>query len=139
MTYALSAALQSSIYQRLSGDSSLVDLVGDAVYDALPTGVLPDLYVTLGAEDVTDRSDVSGAGARHVFIVQVLAQTAGFFAAKQVASAVCDALLTADLSTELALTRGQLVGLWFEKARAQRLSNGSRRITLRFAARLADD
>ncbi|WP_405117476.1 hypothetical protein [Phaeobacter sp. BS23] len=38
----------------------------------------------------------------------------------------------------LALSRGRLVGLWFERANASRTTSGGRQIRLRFAARLED-
>ena len=50
MSYALSSALQGAVYQALLDDVALFALVGDAIYDALPTGVVPPLNVTLGPE-----------------------------------------------------------------------------------------
>ncbi len=134
MTYALSNALQSAVYQHLAADAGLTALIGSDLYDALPTGTLPQTYVALGPEEVEDRSDVSGAGARHRFTVSVFTDTAGFSSAKAVAAAVCDALIDAPLT----LMRGRLVGLWFERAAAERLSDGGRSIVLRFAARVED-
>ncbi|TNJ46724.1 DUF3168 domain-containing protein [Phaeobacter sp. B1627] len=134
MTYALSEALQQAVYQQLIADPALTAEVGTAIYDMLPAGSLPALYVTLGAETVRDRSDVSGAGALHRFTVTVVANTTGFSAAKRAAAAVSDALVDAPLT----LIRGQLVGLWFDRATAARQSNGDRSIALRFSARLED-
>ncbi|WP_420003001.1 DUF3168 domain-containing protein [Arenibacterium sp. LLYu02] len=134
MTYALSQSLQEAIYQQLTSDAALVAEVGTAIYDMLPSGTLPGLYVTLGAETVMDRSDISGGGALHRFTVTVVTNAAGFSAAKRAAAAVSDALVDAPLS----LTRGHLVGLWFERATASRLTNGDRSIALRFSARLED-
>ena len=48
MSYAVSAALQEAVFQQLAGDVALGALVGSAIYDALPPGALPSLYVTLG-------------------------------------------------------------------------------------------
>jgi hypothetical protein len=134
MSYAISAALQAAIYQRLAGDAGVARLVGTAIFDALPAGDPPATYVVLGAEDVRDRSDVTGRGALHRFTVSVITETAGFAAAKAVAGAVSDALTGA----EMALARGRLVGLWFERASARRdgKSGRMRRIDLRFAARV---
>ena len=41
MSYALSSALQSAVYQALLDDAALTALVGTAVYDALPVGAMP--------------------------------------------------------------------------------------------------
>ncbi len=134
MTYALSQSLQEAIYQQLTSDAALAAEVGTAIYDMLPSGSLPGLYVTLGAETVLDRSDISGGGALHRFTVTVVTNAAGFSAAKRAAAAVSDALVDAPLS----LSRGHLVGLWFDRATASRLTNGDRSIALRFSARLED-
>lgn len=57
----LSDVLQSAIYGRLSTDVDLAAIVADHIYDAVPAGPLPDLYVLLGEEAVKDASDQSGA------------------------------------------------------------------------------
>jgi len=136
MSYGVSPALQEALYQHLSTDAVMVDLVGEAVFDALPAGKVPDLYVALGPEKVRDWSDKTGGGAVHEFTVSVVAKTAGFARAKLVACAVSDALVDADL----ALTRGLLVSLRFYKAAAARVGTGdTRRIDLIFRARVSDD
>ncbi|UXX81638.1 DUF3168 domain-containing protein [Roseovarius pelagicus] len=135
MSYAASAALQAAIYGRLTSDAAIGALVGDAIYDALPAGPLPDTYVALGPEDVRDRSDASGGGAWHRFIISVVTEEAGFHAAKTLAAAIGDALVDASL----VLDRGRLVGLHFHRARAKRESGGqTRRIDLTFRARVDD-
>ena len=135
MSYAAAAALQEAVFQKLSGDSTLSALVGSAVYDALPAGTLPDTYVTLGPEDARDRSDRSGGGAWHRFTISVITESDGFHAAKQVAAAINDALVGADLT----LTRGRLAGLYFFRAQAKREGTGNlRRIDLTFRARIDD-
>lgn len=134
MTYAMAGGLQSAIYTHLSGDAALAELVGSAIYDALPAGTLPQTYVALGGEEVLDRSDVTGSGAEHRFFVTVTSDAAGFATAKSAAAAVCDALVGAAVP----LPRGRLAGLWFARARAERLTGGGRQITLRFRARLED-
>ncbi|KUF11936.1 DUF3168 domain-containing protein [Pseudoponticoccus marisrubri] len=134
MTYALSGPLQAAVYARLSGDAALDALVGDHVYDALPAGPLPALYVALGPERVRDASDGSDGGALHDFIVSVVTGSAGFQGAKQAAAAISDALCGA----EMTLSRGQVVGLWFLKAKAARETGGLRRIDLTFRARVED-
>lgn len=135
MTYAISAALQTAIYTRLTADTTLATLVGTAIYDAVPAGNLPPIYVVLGAEDVRDASDKTGAGADHALKIDVLSEASGFATAKQAAGAICDALLNAPLP----LTRGTLVGLTFTKARVTRTGSGAmRQITLIFRARVDD-
>ena len=136
MSYVLGEALQAAVYQRLLGDPDLEALVGTAIYDAVPAGPLPGLYVTLGAEEVQDRSDVSGSGALHRFRVSVVTDTDSFGRAKLVAAAISDVLSDASLP----LSRGRLVGLWFERAVARRSGKAdrARRIDLRFRARLED-
>lgn len=135
MTYAVSAALQSSIYQTLTNRTSLTDLVGDAIFDAVPTGAVPSLYVALGPEKVRDASDATGAGTLHEVAVTVVTDTAGFALAKIVAGHVTDALV----DTDLTLARGTVSYLRFHRATAQRAGTGdTRRIDLIFRARVCD-
>lgn len=134
MTYAIAGGLQSAIYTHLTTDAGLTALVGSAIYDAIPAGTLPQTYVALGSEEVMDRSDKTAGGAEHRFFISVTTDTAGFAEAKAAAAAVCDALVGASVP----LTRGQLTGLWFDRGKAARLSGGTRRITLRFRARVDD-
>ena len=136
MSYGVASALQAAVYECLSQDAALSNLVGSAIYDALPAGSLPPLYVVLGAEDVRDASDKTGGGALHEFTVTVVTESAGFSTAKTAAAAVSDALVDADLT----LTRGALVSLNFYKAKAARVGTGDvRQINLIFRARVADD
>jgi len=136
MSYAVAAALQAAIYERLAADATLAEVVGGAVYDAVPQGKLPQIYVSLGPEDVRDASDKTGSGALHRFTISIVSQEAGFASAKTAAAAVSDALTSAALS----LSRGRLVGLWFDRAKARRVGvKDERRIDLRFWARVEDD
>ncbi len=136
MSYAVSAALQASIYQQLFTDPDLGALVGANIFDALPSGALPSLYVALGPEVAKDRSDKTGGGALHEFTISVVTDSAGFAQAKIAAAAVSDALVDA----ELTLTRGHLVSLVFYKATAARVGTGdTRQINLIFRARVADE
>lgn len=134
MSYLASAALQGAVYQCLRADPALSGLVGDAIYDAMPTDPPGGVYVSLGPEDVRSLPDSSGAAARHDFIVSVLAGTeegAGFRAVKEAAVAVSAALEGAALST----ATGHVAGLWFLRARAKRVENGAeRRVDLTFRA-----
>lgn len=135
MSYGVSAALQAAVYQRLVSDGPLTALVGGAVYDVLPPGPVPLLYVVLGPEEVRDRSDVTGHGAAHDFVVSVVGDAGGFQAAKAAAGAISDALVDADL----VLGRGRLVSLQFLRAAARQAGKGAqRRIDLRFRARVED-
>ncbi|PWG18272.1 DUF3168 domain-containing protein [Salibaculum griseiflavum] len=136
MSYAISAALQTAIYQALSADADVTALVGTDIYDALPAGTVPSLYIALGPEKASDASDQTGRGARHDFTVSVVTDSAGFASAKAVAAAVSDALVDAPLM----LSRGRLVSLRFHRAKAVRVSPGDeRRIDLTFRARVDDD
>ena len=136
MSYGMAAALQVAVFQQLQGDTVLAGLVGTNIFDAAPTGTVPTLYVSLGAEDVKDASDKTGSGASHEFTVSVVTDGAGFLSAKDVAVAVSDALT----GSAMVLTRGRLVSLNFLKARARRVrADDVRRIDLRFRARLEDD
>lgn len=133
MSYGSAAALQAAVYQRLVADAALQALVGDAIYDAVPPGTTTGTYVSLGPEDARDASDKTGDGASHDFVVSVISDEAGFALAKEVAAAISDALVDADL----ALSRGTLVALWFLRAQARRVEMAeTRRIDLTFRARI---
>lgn len=135
MSYAVAEALQRAVFERLAGDAALTGLVGSAIYDVLPAGALPNLYVALGAEVARDRSDITGGGAQHEFTISVVTHNAGFATAKEAAAAVCDALIDADLS----LSRGMLVSLRFFRAKAARVgTSDERQINLIFRARVCD-
>ncbi|UWQ97000.1 DUF3168 domain-containing protein [Rhodobacteraceae bacterium M385] len=120
MSYAATAALQEAVFTALTMDSAVSMLTDDAIYDALPPGPVPSVYVSLGPERVRDASDVVGDGAVHDFPVTVVCDAAGFHAAKTIAAAVSDALIGADLT----LARGSLTGLNFLRARARRVGDG---------------
>ncbi|MDU9003893.1 DUF3168 domain-containing protein [Sedimentitalea todarodis] len=137
MSYAMAGALQAAVYQHLLADPGVNALVGNAIFDALPAGDLPDVYVAIGTETVRDRSDTEGAGAEHRFTVSVVTDASGFGEAKAVAGAVSDALSGATPS----LSRGRVVGFWFERAQARRTGRAGRvrQIDLRFRARLEDN
>lgn len=131
MSYRASSALQSAVYQQMANDAALQGLVGSNIYDALPTGTLPALYVSLGPEEAKDYSSKSGGAAHHEFVVSVISEASGFQTAKEVAAAISDALVDAPLS----LSVGDLTGLWFVKAKAARIGNDdTRRIDLTFRA-----
>lgn len=136
MTYSISASLQQAIYTKLSLNTELASLLGSAVFDGVPPGAVPPLYVTIGEERASDRSDYDERGAVHEIDIAVISSGAGFSEVKAVAAAVSDALLAGPL----VLARGRCDGLWFRQARARRVRRGgSRRIDLRFRARVFDD
>jgi len=136
MTYAISGALQTAVFETLSADAVLSGLVGTAIYDAVPVGSLPQLYIRFGSETVRDASDISGDGAEHVLTVSVITTNPGFSGAKAAAAAVSDALHGAPLT----LSRGRLVLLRFDRAAARRIDGATgRQIDLRFRARVQDD
>lgn len=136
MSYAMSAPLQAAVFQALSADADLAALVGTAIYDAIPSGVLPVLYVSIGPETVKDASDKTGSGAVHMFSVSVITDTPGFAVAKDVAAAISDVLHDGALT----LSRGRLVSLLFDRAVASRIDGATgRQIDLRFRARVEDD
>jgi hypothetical protein len=135
MSYGVAAALQAAVFQRLQGDVALTALVGTAVYDNPPSGAPLGTYVSLGPEDVRDRSSKTGYGALHVLTISVVTDLPGFHNAKLVAAAVNDALNGA----ALALVRGTLVSIDFDRAVARRVAIGDvRRIDLKFRARVED-
>jgi hypothetical protein len=124
-----SLALQQAVFQRLSGGAC----AGGAVFDAPPPGGAGGTYAVLGPEEVIDRGDVTGPGAEHRFAVIVVSDAGGFAPAKALAAQITQALTQVPLT----LTEGRLVGLWFERARAERGRGGrGRRIELRFRARI---
>jgi Protein of unknown function (DUF3168) len=131
MSYGMTAALQTAVYGVLNADAGLAAIVGPAVYDAMPPGPQPEIYVTLGPEKVRDKSDGSEGGALHEFSVSVVTKGAGFHLAKQAAVAVSDAVLAAPLS----LNRGRVSRIHFYRANAVR-TNANRRIDIWFRARL---
>lgn len=135
MSYAISSALQAAVFGAMSADATVIGLVGSAIYDAVPSGTLPSVYVSLGPETVEAVPDSTGQGAVHKITVSVVTEAPGFAAAKEVAGAVCDVLHDAPL----ALARGRLVSIRFERAAAAKIDNATgRKIDLTFRARVED-
>ena len=132
MSDLLSDVLQTAVYDRLSGDADLGAIVGVHVFDAMPAGPVPDLYVLIGEESVKDASDQSGAGAVHDLSISVMSTANSFLVLKQAAAAIWSALDSASLMP----SRGRIVGLWFRASQAKRSSAGQRKIDLKFRARL---
>jgi hypothetical protein len=129
MSYAAAAALQSAIYQRLTGFPALA---GVAIYDAVPPNAT-GTFVLIGPEEARDQSDRTGAGADHQLVISVITDATGFLSIKTIAADISDALI----GVPLTLTRGVLVQLLFLRASARRISEGeTRRIDLTFRARV---
>ena len=131
MSYIGTNALQVAVYQTLLADPDLAAFVGTDIYDVLPTGTIPPIYVTIGDEDARDAGDTSGEGARVTFIISVVSRSRGYTAAKGAAAAVAAALAPGALT----LTEGQLTGPWFLKSTAKRTGDPDvRRLDLTFEA-----
>lgn len=135
MTYALAPALQAALFQILTGDAELGTLV-DGIHDAPPPGTPAGTHAILGEDEALDRGDATGPGAEHRLTVSVITGAAGFLGAKQAAARIT-ALLTWAAPV---LPGGRVVAVWFQDARARRLSGGTlRRIDLRFRVRIEID
>lgn len=136
MSLRASAALQAAVYQALRADGALAAMVGDAIFDAMPVTPPAGTHVALGPEDVADAGDMTGAGARHDFVVSVLSGSedrGGFAPVKAAAAAVVEALENGALT----LGTGHLAGLWLVGARARRADGGAgRRVDMTFRARI---
>ncbi|PRY95366.1 uncharacterized protein DUF3168 [Hasllibacter halocynthiae] len=112
MSWAGSADLQAAIWTRLDGALAV------PVHDAPPPGPLPDLWVSLGAEDGRDASDASGVIRDVVLRIEVRGAAAGFAALKRVAAEV-----EAALAAPPALPEGRVVWL---RLRRTRTAHGAR-------------
>jgi hypothetical protein len=128
----MASALQAALFSRLS---ALPALAGVPVLDAVPKGQKAGTFVLIGAEDVRDQSDQTGAGAEHRLGISIVSDAAGFLAAKELAVAISDGL-TGEVPL---LSRGRVVGIWFLRAQARRLEEGRvRRIDLSFRVRVEE-
>ena len=133
MSYLHSASLQRAVFQALLADETLVSLVGQNVFDAMPSGQLPDLFVSLGSETVRDASDKTSYATRHEFTISVISTHSGFLEAKTAAAAIGRVLSDPDLT----LSHAQLTFLNFDRATARRDTDSqTRRIDLVFRARI---
>ena len=129
MSYGAAPALQQAVFQRLTGWPALT---GVATYDAVPANAT-GTFVLIGPEETRDQSDKTGAGAEHQMVISVITDATGFLSIKTIAANISDALIGAPL----ALSRGQLVSLFFVRASARRIEEGeTRRIDLTFRARV---
>lgn len=136
MTYVNSAPLQKAVYACLVSDPAIVGVVGDAVFDAPPEGIRPPVFIAMGPEDVVQRLDKTGNAAAHRFVITLVSETPGFLALKALAGLVETALVNATLS----LSRGRVVSVTFQKAKARRERSGARRrIDMTFRAFVDDE
>ena len=135
MSFAASVALQKAVFSALGAHVALQAEVNGAIYDAIPKGSAPDVFVSLGPEPVKTRYDGSGNGSQHDMTISVVATGDGFASAKTIAGHVSDALNGAEISLE----HGTLVFIRFLKASAKRNRGSSgRRIDMIFRARVDD-
>lgn len=139
MTYALAWPLQQAVYAALTADPAVAALTGGRIHDAPPHASREAdpsaVHVVLGEEVVRPFDTADRHGGTHDFTIAVHSGAAGFSLAKEVAAAVCDALIDRPLS----LSRGHLVALRFLQGQAQRGRPADRRrITLRFRAVIED-
>lgn len=133
MSYQSAVAVQAAVFALLDADAELAVLIPGGIFDAPPPATPPGTYGVLGEEEVIDRSDISGPGAEHRILVQVLSDASGFAQAKAAAARI-SALL--DGATP-ALDVGRVVAIWFHAAQARRAEGGAlRRIDLRFRVRV---
>ncbi|MFN4099532.1 MAG: DUF3168 domain-containing protein [Pararhodobacter sp.] len=133
MSYQSAAALQVALYDLLTADTALAALVSGGIFDAPPPATPQGTYGVIGEEDVIDRSDVTGPGAEHRVLVQVVSDAAGFATAKAAAARIAEILPGA----APALTQGRVVAIWFHQAQARRAEGATlRRIDLRFRVRI---
>ncbi|SET83474.1 DUF3168 domain-containing protein [Oceanicella actignis] len=136
MTYALSLVLQEGVWQALANAPQLVGLIDGRVYDAPPHAAAPDAsdlpYVTLGDEEAEAWSAGGLEGAVHDLTISVHARGEGFAEAKRIGAAISEALTEAPPP----LAQGRVAMVEFLSARTRRLSDGRRRIDLRFRFRV---
>ena len=136
MTPFFSNELQSAIYNALIADTTLAGLVGSDIFDALPSGTVPDTFVLIGEETVFDRSDKTHSAAIYVIKVNVVTSQSGFGNAKTIAAAICNVIEEANLS----LSNGHLRRVEFRRALARRNTSGTeRKIELIFRALIEQD
>lgn len=127
---ALSLALQEAIHGQLS--AALPDEV--PVFDAVPTGGLPETYVLLGEGEARPARRVPGV-QEHFAQVVIVTQQRGFATAKAIAAMVSDALAVPPI-----LSEGRALSMRLVRERARRgKGQARRRVELTFRARIADE
>ncbi|MFV0244906.1 MAG: DUF3168 domain-containing protein [Qingshengfaniella sp.] len=123
MSYRDAGDLQAAIHARLTGDTALMALVAGAVFDAVPEGRAPDVYLALGAEEVTETRDHDGAIMRHRIDLSAIGKAESFAQVKAVAAAAEAALRAAPLTAPGL----NIMDMWLERVRATRGKHPARR------------
>jgi hypothetical protein len=122
-------ALQQSLYAALSGDETLVSLLGGArIFDSVPQGT-PFPYVTLAHSDVTDWSTGTETGDEHIVTLHVWSRDAG----RKSVHEIIDRIQTLLHDQSPALTGHRLINLRREYCGVRREPDGD---TLRGIIRL---
>lgn len=113
-------ALQTAVYARLSGDASLLALLGGArIYDEPPRN--PGFpYVTIGQTTERDWSTGSDIGAEHIITLHAWSRQGGKREASEIAAAVRSALHDANL----VLAGHRLINLRHELTETRRDPDG---------------
>lgn len=131
MSYVTAESLQKAVFAALVADVELQSLTQGKIFDALPSGDLPDVSVQLGAEITKGFVDGSGAISRHDFVLSIVSKRDAFSQIKEIAARVSEVLH----GTNLTLERGRLVGLNFVKANARKRRGArGRQLDLTFRA-----
>ena len=123
-------ALQKAIFECLTSDAGVSDLVAARIYDAVP-GDTGFPYLTLGEAQVEDWSAGETEGSEHWLSMNVFSRAGGRAEAKAIMGAVHAALHDAALMLEGFM----LVNMRFQSAETRRESDGTTwRGTIRFRA-----
>lgn len=126
MSHLASAALQTAIHARLTGDPVLAATV-TGVFDRIPEPAsFP--FILLGVAGVSDWSTKTFHGQRHTVTLQVFARDSGELALRQLADLVSASMLSAPLEAD-----GQeTVGPFFDSLQTLADADGVRQARLRF-------
>jgi len=112
--------LQKGIYEALSGDPTLIGLLGGAnIFDRVPQDA-PFPYVTLGQTLDRDWSTGSEEGREHILTLHVFSRAGGSKQTQAIIAAIDDALKVAPI----AIPGHALVNLRFEFSDARRDRDG---------------
>ena len=130
------AAVQAGVFAQISADPEIKALIGTHIFDGVPPGVVPDLYLLIGPELVIDKSDFTQSGSEHQLLISALSQGHGFKEAKRLAGVVVNALHAKPPN----LDNGRVVFVHFSKANAWRDPQlDARRVDVTFLLRCAQD
>ena len=122
-------ALQQALYASLSGDATLVSLLGGArIFDDVPQGT-PYPYVTFAQSDATDWSTGTESGDEHIVTFHVWSRDAG----RKSVHEILDRIRSLLHDQSLALSGHRLINLRREFCGVRREPDGD---TLRGIIRL---